>query len=73
MLYVRLIGELPPIFLPARPPTPVGEALGIAAQMWGKDPAQCHLRYGETVFDDPARVLADYGITGVEVLELEVK
>lgn len=73
MLYVRLVGELPPIFLPAAPSTLVGEAVGISAQMWGKDPARCSLRYGEMILGDPARTLADYGITGVEVLELEVR
>jgi len=47
--------------------------VGISAQMWGKDPARCSLRYGEMILGDPARTLADYGITGVEVLELEVR
>lgn len=70
MMYVRLKGELPPIFLPAGPSTSVGEALQIAAQMWRKEADRCKLYFNGKVLDDPSKSLGDYGVGPDDMVEL---
>jgi hypothetical protein len=71
-MYVRLKGELPPIFLPAGPPTPVGEALAMASQMWRKDPTKARLLFQGRPLEDLSKPLAEYGVGPDDLLELEV-
>lgn len=71
-LYVRLKGELPPIFLPVGPTTPVGQALAVACQLWRKPPEKARLLFGGQPLADPAKPLSEYGVGPDDLLELEV-
>jgi hypothetical protein len=72
-IHVRLVGELPPVWLPVVPEDSVAEAVSDAAELWEKDPESVRLTLGEVELNDHAKSLADYGVTIDDVLVMTVK